>query len=121
MNARTPPPKGQPDRRKTGRLALSGETHCQFGVLTDLSKGGCKVRSRKPVTIPKGATVNLKLECDGASIPVPARPIASKKRSDGGYDVCFQFQFTDENMEKRVIAFARTARASVEYALKPTA
>lgn len=114
------PQSDQPDRRKTGRLALCGETSCQFGTLSDLSKGGCKVRSKKPLKIPENATVNLKLQCTGATMLVPARPISNTKNSDGWYSICFQFHFTDSDMEQRILAFARTARTGVEYKLRPT-
>lgn len=107
------------DRRRSGRIALGGETSCQFGKLTDVSKGGCKVRSKKPIKIPANATVNLKLECTGATLLVPAHPIGNTKGSDGWYTVCFQFHFTDAELERRILAFARTARTGVEYKLRP--
>ncbi len=117
MSARTP---NSQDRRKSGRLAIAGDTHCQFGPLVDLSKGGCKIVARKPISLPAGATVNLKLECPGASMLVPAHPVSTRKRKDGLYDISFMFHFTSDKIESQIISFARTARMNVEYSLKPT-
>lgn len=111
-NLPDPDSKGD-ERRKTGRLACDGAT-CQFGPLTDLSRGGCKVRAKKPLQIPADKTVNLTLQCHGAAIMVPARLVVCKPGETGGYDLCFEFQFVNEQMVRQIMRFASVAADNAE-------
>lgn len=101
------------ERRKSGRLACEG-AKCQFGHLTDLSRGGCKVRAKKALQIPADKSVNLTLECLGASMMVPARLAVCRKSDEGGYDLCFEFQFVNEQMVSQILRFARVAADNAE-------
>lgn len=107
----------QPERteaRKAGRLQCMGAT-CQFGPLVDLSKAGAKVVSRKPLTLPEGASVNLKLQVMDCCMLVPARPMGSRKRPDGKYDIGFQFLHVDERMGRALVQMMLAASVNHEY------
>lgn len=110
----TPQSSGSNERRRAGRLFCRG-TRCQFGEVLDLSSKGARVVSKKPITIPDGATVNLRLEHEAGCLFVPARPVACRKRPDKGYDVGFEFQFIGEDMTRQLIAFARSALNNSQY------
>lgn len=109
---------GGGNRRRAGRLCCSGTT-CQFGPIVDLSRTGAKVVSRKAVSLPAGATVNLRVETPAGSMLVPAHPAMCRRRPDGRFDVGFEFHFTDDAMVRRLIDLARAAADTHEY--KPNA
>ncbi|HMN40751.1 MAG TPA: PilZ domain-containing protein [Phycisphaerales bacterium] len=100
-------PKRQ-DRRRAGRITCA-LTKCQFGEVRDMSKGGCRVIGRKPLELPAGASVNLIVKAQGASLTVPACPVSNRQRADGKWEIGFQFLNLTAMQCRDVLAFARAA------------
>lgn len=100
-------PKRQ-DRRRAGRITCA-LTKCQFGEVRDMSKGGCRVLARKPLVLPQGASVNLNVKAQGASLTVPAFPVSCRQREDGKWEIGFQFLNLTDAQGREVLAFARAA------------
>ncbi len=100
-------PKRQ-DRRRAGRISCALTT-CQFGEVRDMSKGGCRVLAKRPLQLPEGASVNLVIKAQGASLTVPARTASCRQRADGKYEIGFQFLDMTGTLGREVLAFARAA------------
>lgn len=109
-----PFPHQRPENRRTGRLQCL-EASCQFGKVVDLSRAGAKVLAKKPMMLPEGATVNLRLEVMGSTMLVPARPVVNRKRPDGKVEIGFQFHHVDERMGRALVQMMRTASVNLEY------
>ena len=99
---------GHLERRKAGRIRCS-QTMCQFGPVGDLSRTGCRVISRKPLRLPEGASVNLRIEASGSAVVAPASPVSCKKRGDGKYDIGFRFNGLPENSVRELLELVRSA------------
>ena len=115
-----PFPGQRTDNRRAGRLQCI-EATCQFGQVVDLSKAGAKVIAKKPMTLPEGASVNLRLEVMGSTMLVPARPVVNRKRPDGRFEIGFQFLHVDDNMGRALVQMMRTASVNHEYKPRKTA
>lgn len=114
-----PIPKGELDfdrheRRRSGRVHCA-LTHCQFGALADISRDGCRVISKKPISLPDGKSVNLKIQAVGTKVLVSARPVSCRIRPDGRYDVGFQFFNLSEEAREELMDLARTAKDCIMY------
>jgi len=112
-----PQDKGEaaPDnQRRSVRLPCAG-ARCQFGAVMDLSKSGCRVLAKKPLELPAGATVNLRLETHGVTLLVPGRPVCNRKRPDGRVDIGFEFVITGPEMASDLMEFVRVSLANHEY------
>ncbi|HVU64824.1 MAG TPA: PilZ domain-containing protein [Phycisphaerales bacterium] len=96
------------ERRTAGRITCS-HTKCQFGEVTNLSKGGCRVVAKRPVDLPEGRSVNLQIKAAGASMVVPACLVSCRQRADGRYEHGFQFVGITDEMRREIIMFARAA------------
>ena len=48
-------------------------TTCQYGQVSNMSKTGCRVVSKKPIALPPGATVNLEIKSACMEVTVTAR------------------------------------------------
>ena len=99
---------GRLERRKAGRIRCS-QTQCQLGQIADLSRDGCRVISKKPLTLPEGSSVNLRIAVSGVLLLAPARPVSCRKRGDGKYDIGFQFLGLAEQAGRELMALARAA------------
>lgn len=78
------------ERRRAGRVRCS-QTSCQFGPISDFSRTGVKVLSAKPIKVPAGKTVNLRIACAGVTAIVPARVVANRRGADGRVQTGFEF------------------------------
>ena len=107
-------PNQRAENRRAGRLQCI-EAICQFGQVVDLSKAGAKVIAKKAMTLPEGASVNLRLEVMGSCMLVPARPVVNRKRPDGKFEIGFQFLHVDDRMGRALIQMMRTAAVNHEY------
>jgi hypothetical protein len=96
------------ERRKAGRITCA-QTTCQFGDVKNMSKDGCRVVSKKPLELPEGKTVNLKVKAMGASIVVPVRLVSCRARPDGRHECGFQFMELTDESRREIMAFARSA------------
>jgi c-di-GMP-binding flagellar brake protein YcgR len=96
------------DRRRAGRISCALTT-CQFGEVRDMSKGGCRVIAKKPLKLPEGASVNLMIKVQGMSLTLPAKPASCRQRTDGKYEIGFQFLDMTGTLGREVLAFARAA------------
>ena len=103
------------ERRRTGRIGC-GLTMCQFGAVSDMSRTGCRVLSRKKIVVPEGKSVNLRFEASGAGMVLAARPVSCRVRDDGWHDVGFVYLDQSEETQRQVAAFARSVLyTSTEY------
>lgn len=109
-----PFPRERTDNRRTGRLQCLGAS-CQFGQIVDLSRAGAKVIAKKPMNLPEGASVNLRLQVMDSTMLVPARPVGNRKRSDGKIEIGFQFLHVDETMGRALVQMMRSASVNHEY------
>lgn len=99
------------NRRKSGRVPCDA-ARCQFGAVMDLSRAGCRVIAKKPIELPAGATVNLKLENHGVKLTVPGRPASNRKRADGRIEIGFEFVITGPEMAQDLVDFLRVCLAN---------
>lgn len=97
------------EKRRAGRVRCSLTT-CQFGEVVNISRTGLRVQSRRPIRpLPPGASVNLKIKSAGCMMVVTARPVHVRPRSDGMFDVGFQFVGVPEERAKDLMDLARIA------------
>jgi hypothetical protein len=96
------------ERRKAGRMRCA-LTNCQYGQVTNMSKTGCRIMSKKAIALPPGATVNLEIKSACMEVTVTARPVSCRVRPDGKYDVGCQFVNLTEDLARKIIQLARTA------------
>lgn len=105
---------GHLERRKAGRVRCT-QTLCQFGQVGDLSRDGCRVIAKKPMKLPEGSSVNLRIEVGGVSLLAAAKPVSCRKRGDGKYEIGFQFIGLAGDAGRELIALARAASHSSSY------
>jgi hypothetical protein len=107
-------PASPKDRRRAGRVRCSG-TKCQFGPVSDFSRTGIKVLTKKPIKVPEGKTVNLTIEVAGAKLVVPGRVINNRRRTDGVYETAFEFWGIDERWNAALATMGRIASTDCEH------
>jgi len=96
------------ERRKAGRVRTALCT-CQYGQVTNISKTGCRIVSKKPIALPPGTSVNLEIKSVCMEATATARPVSCKPRPDGKFDIGFQFMNLTEELQRRLVTLARTA------------
>jgi hypothetical protein len=96
------------ERRKSGRVRCA-QTHSQLGPVADLSRDGCRIISKLPVTVSQSNPITLHLRVVGAEMFAPAHPVACRRRSDGRYDVGFKFMKMSDQLRRELVSLARTA------------
>ncbi len=97
------------DRRRAGRVRC-GLTTCQYGAVVNISKSGMRVVSRKMVPAPPPDSVmQLIITAAGKTLTVPGRPVHNRPRSDGAFDVGFQFVGITETQARELVELARVA------------
>ncbi len=105
---------GRLEMRKAGRIRCT-QTTCQLGQVTDISRDGCRVLAKKPLALPEGSSVNLRIAVSGVTLVAPARPVSSRKRRDGKYDIGFKFIGLSPETGREVMALARAAANTVSH------
>lgn len=115
-----PAPDNGQDRRKTGRLPCE-QTTCQFGEIRDLSRSGARVVCKKPIDLPEGACTHLRISAHGQTVVIPARAANARKRSDGRYDVGFQFVAMTPELTRALIEMAMSAMPKPDLGFRRTA
>ena len=108
------------ERRTAGRITCS-QTKCQFGDVTNLSRGGCRVVAKRPIDLPEGRSVNLQIKAAGAGMVVPACLVSCRQRSDGRYDHGFQFVGMSDELRREVVMFARAAADNEAFRMRNVA
>lgn len=101
------------NRRQLGRVKCASMS-CQFGPVSDLSKSGLRVLTKRPMVLPEGAATHLRLTCAGQTMVVAARPTYSRPRADGLCDTGFMLIGLSEEGSRALIALARTAAMADE-------
>lgn len=82
---------------------------CQFGPVSDFSRTGIKVLTKKPIKVPPEKTVNLNIEVAEARLVVPGRVVSNRRRPDGLYETAFEFWGIDERWNAALAAMGRFA------------
>lgn len=99
---------GGSERRRAGRV-LCAQTTCQFGPVSDFSRTGVKVLSKRPLKVPTDKSVNMEIQTAGAKLVIPARVVNNRKRRDGLYETGFAFVGIDERWNEALATMARIA------------
>jgi hypothetical protein len=102
------------ERRKAGRIRCS-QTLCQLGPIADLSRDGCRVISKKPLSVPEGKSVILRINVAGIELSVPAQQVSCRARRDGKHDVGFRFVAVADESRRELMNVLRAALSSPEH------
>ena len=102
------------ERRKAGRVRCS-QTLCQLGPIADLSRNGCRVISKKPISVPEGKSVILHIIVAGIELSVPAQQVSCRARRDGKHDVGFRFMAVADESRRELMHVLRAALSSPEH------
>lgn len=106
-------PKKLSDRRRAGRVRCVA-TKCQFGPVSDFSRTGIKVVTKRAIKVPEGKTVNLQIEAVGARMIVPGRVVNNRRRTDGLFEAGFEFVGVDDRWASALATMARIASADCD-------
>lgn len=102
------------ERRKAGRVRCS-QTLCQLGPIADLSRDGCRVISKKPISVPEGKSVVLHINVAGMELSLPAQQVSCRARRDGKHDVGFRFVAVADTSRRELMNVLRAALTSTDH------